>query len=791
MGVVHTLLLWFIPLALIPLILHLLTLRRLKTVELSTFRFLFDSFVSQRRRLKFQEALLTALRTLFVLFLVFLFARPVVKRWSALFRGGGSDRYVLVDCSASMNARTAGVSALDRAKAGVLSLVRGLSADDRVTLIRVAARPEEVFSRFRPDLDALRRKLDTLEPSPSGANVLAALTYVFEAIRGSGSGTTLYLFTDGQASGWREARAQGLDPLIPQGTRLVVVNVGSQEPVPNLAVVGEPPNLAQVVAGLPVIVKARVVNASGEERPDVTVSVSLDNQEVGRCTLNLKPGETGAGELVYIPRDPGLLRGRMEVPVDRFPDDNAYLFTLRVLPQIKVLLVNGRPDADPFANETLYLRTALTAGATAGGDEKTAALLPGKDFVRSLDVQETPESVLRQDLLKGASVVILANCGQLVAAHCDLLRDYVASGGGLIVFPGEQVNPAVYNTIFLPVPGPQREYLVPALLESPVGTPGQADTFERLGALDYGHPVLSVFDDPQARYLATVLFYRRFPIRPLREYGAVWALAEFSAGTPALVESRLGRGTVLLAAFPASARWSNLPLKPEFVPLVLRMVSHVQRRPELDAPSVAVAEGAAEIAVAAGWAAASGTVVNAAGLATPLEFKRAGPRLVATFDRARQKGYYDVVVRGGSAAERKQAEAVIAVNVPSEESEPQVLRRGDLAAMMPRAKWSLVDASAEAQQLYGGIGDEREIWRPLIFLLFAMMGLEFALATWQDRQRERRRGRLAQWLNRTADAWRPDALAARLLPSPLRRGLDRLRRRAAPDGVRITWKAQP
>ena len=40
---------WMVPLAAIPVLLHLLTLHRLRTVELSTFRFLFDSYIQQRR----------------------------------------------------------------------------------------------------------------------------------------------------------------------------------------------------------------------------------------------------------------------------------------------------------------------------------------------------------------------------------------------------------------------------------------------------------------------------------------------------------------------------------------------------------------------------------------------------------------------------------------------------------------------------------------------------------------------------------------------------------------------
>src|SRR3954452_315624 len=111
----HPSLFWFfVPLAALPLLLHLLTLHRLKTVELSTFRFLFDSYVQQRRRLQFLEALLAVLRTLFLFFLIWMLSRPVVRNWDRLFASsgggaGGRDVFLLVDCSASMTARTAGV----------------------------------------------------------------------------------------------------------------------------------------------------------------------------------------------------------------------------------------------------------------------------------------------------------------------------------------------------------------------------------------------------------------------------------------------------------------------------------------------------------------------------------------------------------------------------------------------------------------------------------------------------------------------------------------------------------
>src|SRR6266576_6152037 len=124
MAFVNWGLLWFLPLALLPILLHLLTLYRLRTVELSTFRFLFDSYVQQRRRMQFLEALLAMLRTLFLLLLVLLICRPVVQQWAGLFQGSsGREVVLLVDCSASMNARTGGVPALDRARSAARAVV--------------------------------------------------------------------------------------------------------------------------------------------------------------------------------------------------------------------------------------------------------------------------------------------------------------------------------------------------------------------------------------------------------------------------------------------------------------------------------------------------------------------------------------------------------------------------------------------------------------------------------------------------------------------------------------------
>jgi hypothetical protein len=731
----HPALLWFLPLAAIPLVLHLLTLHRLKTVELSTFRFLFDSYVQQRRRMRFLEALLAMLRTLFLLLLIVLFGRPVLKNWGTLFGGesgsGGREVILLMDCSASMNARSAGVSGFHRAKKAASAVVERLGRDDRLTLIRVGAAPEELFSRFSTDTKDIQDKIDGLKTTSSRANIFAALLQLFGPESSRRSNPLVYLFTDCQSSGWKEVRNQGLERLIPAGTPFVVVNVGDKETLPNRAVIGDAPRRNRAIAGQPIILRPRVVNYSKTEAAELTLSMFIDDKETARMPLKLKPGESTTRLVDYLPRQPGLRRGRFEISgktTDRFPDDDRFLFTLSVEPRVKIVLVNSIPTADPDINEGFYLQKALSSRAEAIGENDKA---DGREALRSFDVREVPESAVTPDTLRDASVVVLANCGALNAQQFDWLRGFVRNGGGLLIFPGDKVAPDTYNTSFFPVPGPQGESLTAARLKPAEGDPNKLETFEQLSAIDFSHPALSVFNnpDPDARHFKSVRVYKRFPLQLPAKRGNAWPLMKFASGAPALIESRLGDGLVILSAFPMHPRWTNLPVKPDFVPFLLRLAGHLEHRPEVEVSPVVVADGTAEISVSNAWSPAEASVKDPAGhlFAPPLE--RSGARLLGAFERTSQRGYYTVDVRGNYLGQPKAASLAFAVNLDPAESDFTMLDEKSLRGLLPGTEFSYVDASAEAQYEKGSLGKEHEVWPFLIWGVFLVMAIEFMFAT--------------------------------------------------------------
>lgn len=746
---------WCIPLAAIPIVLHLLTLHRLKTVELSTFRFLFDTYVQQRRKMRFMDALLAALRTLFLLFLILVCARPMIRHWNALFGGAGSGRdvFLLVDCSASMNAVTDGVSAFDRAKTAAAAIVNKFSSDDRVTLVRVASKPEEIVSRVTARTETLQQQLASLRTSPSRANLFATFTQLFSSRSTTAAKPWIYFFTDSQASGWRELREQPAAGLIPEGSKLFVIDVGSSAgEIPNRAVLGEAPEDHRAIVGLPLPLKARVANFSQDQPEDITVSLRIDEKEIARKSLSLKPGETANAPFLFLPTEPGTFRGRFEISADRFPEDDSFLFTLTVEPQVRVIIANGNLSAskDPFENEALYLQTAFTVTDPEPGDTsapvvphpkpaskstktvtRDASLTTEADrrFAKSLEVVTIAENQISAERLKGARVVILANCGHLSDPQCGVLRDHVASGGGLLILPGDQVNHEQYNKKLLAIPGTTDQFLLAAQLLPAEGNPDKPETFERFAAIDFAHPVLSVFDDREARYLTKVAVYRRFPLLLPAERGNTWPLIEFANGRAAMVESRYGEGRIVMTAFPLTAKWTNLPLKPEFVPLVLRLVSHIRQPASVEGPSVVAPNSIAEIAVAKSWPNPQGEVVDVAGVSSVITFEKSVNRQVGAISNTAEKGFYDVTVRSGRTEQPKLAALSFAVNLAREESNFALIKEPQLRELLPMVELTVIDASAETQQLHGSIGQEREIWRPLIYLLFAIIAAEFWLST--------------------------------------------------------------
>jgi hypothetical protein len=115
------------------------------------------------------------------------------------------------------------------------------------------------------------------------------------------------------------------------------------------------------------------------------------------------------------------------------------------------------------------------------------------------------------------------------------------------------------------------------LLPLPLATVREAsivqDSAWQIGWLDDSHPALTPLVTPASVY-QSVNVYKHVQMT-LSDKAAVRVLARLNDGEPLLVSRTSGQGSVLMLGTSAQVDWSNLPLRPLFMPLMLRLAFHL------------------------------------------------------------------------------------------------------------------------------------------------------------------------------------------------------------------------
>ena len=120
--------------ALIPLLIHLFSRRRVKVVEFSSLKHLKQMEKRQLRRLKIRQWLLLILRMLIVLAAVLAFARPTLKEGS-IGSHAAVAAVILFDNSVSMDRSVADGNLMELARRRTQQLIETFTQSDQVALV--------------------------------------------------------------------------------------------------------------------------------------------------------------------------------------------------------------------------------------------------------------------------------------------------------------------------------------------------------------------------------------------------------------------------------------------------------------------------------------------------------------------------------------------------------------------------------------------------------------------------------------------------------------------------------
>jgi hypothetical protein len=559
-----------------PIIIHLLAKKRIKRVVWAAMKFLQVTVQRNQRKMNIEDVLLLVLRCALVLLIAFALARPALKRSGLAVFGGSETAYILLDNSGSMAATDGVETRFEKARKAAEQVLDSLPGGSSVAVWLVSDVVREVMPVPTHDLATARKFIRDAKRSDQATDIPAALRQFIDAAqRLDASQKQLYLITDAQASGWKGTGATRalLEPL---GKEILtrVILVGESEDR-NLAVTGIRLGSALATVNQPLRFDATVSNFGTETAGNVGVSISIDDEPPSdEQTLDSLPGggEARSISLFATFREPGFHTVTVRIPTDRCTFDDARTFAVNVIAEVHVLLVDGQPGIEPRESEVFYLRNALTP---------VPLEMREQFFIKTKTVESAElESVSFKDF----DAVVLANVVDLSSPALHSLEDYVRSGGGLLVFPGERISTAFYNDRMHTELG-----MLPAAFAEPRGEIAGSDkqqTFFHLQSGNYGHRITEPWRDPKAGTLGTAQFYKAFTLLPQKasdvpgKTEAAVAVVSFASGAPAILEKTFGMGRVLQFASTASARWTDLPVRPVFLPLIHRTLGHILARQE-------------------------------------------------------------------------------------------------------------------------------------------------------------------------------------------------------------------
>jgi hypothetical protein len=546
----------------LPVLIHLLIRDRVQRVAFSTLRFFVGVSARVLRRRKFQEMVLLALRIAVCGLVALAFARPFFpRRDSADGLGMERDataRVIVADVSASMS--RPGLAAGLQQQA--VEALHGLSEGSDAAALVVFAEEPTVAARLSKDFGELRGKLQSLAPGHGGTDIAAALKMAGNLLEQVETGRKeIVLVSDFQKCGWWTFRG---DWKLPPDVRLAAKPL---EPAAagNVAIAQAECPSNMVLDRLPRTVAARVANYSPRDLSGVEVELALNGTKVDSQRVNLRGGATADVRFRHVFDTVGDNLGTITVKpaegAESDTADNTWYFNARVGQRIRVVVLNGKPGADPMTDAAFFVRLALSP-------------TPDSPFETTV----VTAAVARPEDLKDAAVVVLASADTVPGPVHDALADRLRHGGGLLFLPGDRAAPEAFNQAFAG--------LAPALLRrtmSPAATPGRSVVETVLTKIDYTHPIFRDFAGPHHGDLSLPRFVKYWEVSYL-ELGAPESMrvpARFDdADRPAIVERRIGSGVSMLLASPIDLAWNNLPLRAVFLPYLHETVRYLALRGE-------------------------------------------------------------------------------------------------------------------------------------------------------------------------------------------------------------------
>ena len=685
----------------VPIAIHLIGRRRARVVRFAALDFLMATRRRTARKFRLRERLLLVVRALACAAVAVALAKPYTSctRKGPQVTRGPQAAVLVIDDSFAAGYMVDGKPWIKAASDEARRVLAQLGPEAEVAIVRAAEGADHPTELTRDHL-RLRDQLLALEPSARPADTTRALARAAQLLAASSHARkTVFLISLLARTGLRPD-----DPPWGKDGPLLVVSELRPPKLPNLAITGLRVDPDPGAATRGVAFDAEVGNFS-DAASKVELSLAIADRVVARGTLAVGPGERKTKHfLAALPPGQRAADAYVMLSGDALAIDDRRWVRASLRDRVRVLIVDGDPRTVRHDDEVFYLEAALRPGDR--DDSGTS--------VRVITAEELAGIEPRRRGTAGAieldefDVVILANVAALPAERVNALADWVRAGGGILVAPGDHVDPAAYDRTMLPV--------MPQSLRDPIDTTWGALPEERdsralhLVKWEADHPIFRPFSKA-APELADAKFFEVSLLGPTTSPDRK-VLARFTNGAAALVEASIGAGRTLLFTSTLDRDWNDLPIHPGYLPLLQQAVRHLARKH--------AAFGDTDHAVGSSVVLPTGDlkkleVRGPDGIGAVFEGERITGRSSVRFGRTDRPGVYRVIGTDQTGSTHERDELAFVVNVDA---------RGSDLTLAPA---SALPASGTGAAAASGDDSRRvELWHALaaaVLLLLLAEGL--------------------------------------------------------------------
>jgi len=684
--------------AAIPIIIHLIHRRKARPIPFSTLMFLRLSNERVVRRKRLREMLLLLLRCAFLVLLALAFAGPVM-RGNVSGPSPSVHAVIVLDDSYSMQCVHEAQSSFDRAREAGAAIVEAMPRASEVAVLSSSGLAIWEIPKLSPNLLQVKRAIASAAPSARASTMPSALARAAAILDASEwPNRELYVITDLQRRAWPEGDDS---PSGFEGMDVAVVDCGAST-LENIAVADLSAS-HETTAGVAELKFTTLLRNAGPAARDVGVGLRFGPTPELRSveTVSVPPGGSARAILRETIPDDEWLTGCVEAAPDALAIDNTRYFAVEAQGRVPVLLVGA---AGPMSDDTIFLRAALE--------------VPGSPYrVFAVSTVDLPGIKLDE-----YAVIIAGQMPDLDVPNADALRRFVEAGGGLVLFLGRAVAIGDYNALF--ASRDDAPPLVPARLGRVVETPDE----DRVGweNVDLEHPVFEIFAGAMANELRFVRTQTFVTLQGLDGGGTppdLRVLVEYTNGEPAVVEGHCGSGKAMLFTTACDGKWSNLPLRASFLPVLHRTVAYLAKSDS--APTDTRLVGQPITLVLAGRTdAVAVEIVSPDGRRHGIESVFDGTRNQARFDATDLPGLYEI-----EADAEISVPQIVALNVDPSESDLERMPEAKLAAYFPGAQFRVTAGTerigTETLRRHEGV----KLWSSILAFLVAVVLLESILAS--------------------------------------------------------------